>query len=296
MRHALRTRLEQGPAVLAVGAYDALSAVLIEQAGFEAIYVSGAAISYTQMGRPDMGFVSQDRLADVTERIRDRVSLPLIVDGDTGFGNALHVQRTIRLLERCGANAIQLEDQVFPKRCGHLTNKNIISAEEMAGKVRAAVDARHHADTLVIARTDALAIDGMDAALDRAALYVENGADIIFVEAPRSIADMKSITERLGSQTRLLANMVEGGVTPVLSSEELSKIGFDLVICPAGLVRAQTYQTVQFLQSLKAHGTTKPMAAQMYDFREFNNRIGLQELSTTGAHYDGNFHVAPEVN
>lgn len=296
MTPSLKNRLEQGPAVLAVGAYDALSALLIEQAGFEAIYVSGAAVSYTQIGRSDMGFVSLDHLADVTERIRDRVGLPLIVDGDTGFGNALHVQRTVRLLERCGANAIQLEDQRFPKRCGHLANKSIISAEEMAGKIRAAVDARHTEETLIIARTDALAIDGLSAALDRAALYVESGADVIFVEAPRSVEDMKCVNARLGAKTRLLANMVEGGVTPILTCDELSAIGFHLVICPGALVRAQARLTVEFLQSLRANGTTMPMAGQMYDFTELNNRIGLQELSMTGTRYDGRFFVAPEVN
>jgi 2-methylisocitrate lyase-like PEP mutase family enzyme len=290
---SLKQRLARGPAVLAAGAYDALSALLIEQAGFEAVYVSGAGISYTQLGRPDVGLVSFDHLADVTGRIRERVALPLIVDGDTGFGNALNVARVFRILERRGANAVQLEDQTFPKRCGHLSNKSVIGSAEMAGKIRAAADVRQSEQTLIIARTDALAIEGLEAALERTALYMENGADIGFVEAPRSIEEMQAIVARLGGSGLLLANMVEGGVTPILDCGQLSAMGFALVICPAALIRAQAHLAEDFLRSLRTHGSTRPYTGRMLDFNGLNTRIGIDELSAAGARYDASFRIAP---
>jgi 2-methylisocitrate lyase-like PEP mutase family enzyme len=293
---SLKQRLVQKPALLAAGAYDALSALLIEQAGFEAVYASGAGIAYTQLGRPDMGLVTFDHLADVVARMRERVTLPLIVDADTGFGNALNVQRTVRVLEQRGANAIQLEDQTFPKRCGHLSNKSVIDAQEMAGKIRAATDARQSSETLIIARTDAIATDGLSAALDRAALFIDSGADVIFVEAPRSLIEMRRIVDTIGSCVPLLANMVEGGVTPILSCDELSTLGYSLVISPAALIRAQAWMTEDFLRSLKAHGTTRPYADRMLDFTELNTRIGIQQLSSAGQRYDASFSVAPAID
>jgi 2-methylisocitrate lyase-like PEP mutase family enzyme len=238
MSRALLQRLQAGPSVLAPGAYDALSALLIEQAGFEAIYISGASVAYTQLGRPDIGLVSFDHLADVVARIRERVALPIVVDADTGFGNALNVQRTVRVLERFGANAIQIEDQDFPKRCGHLAGKKLIPADEMVGKIRAACDARNEA--AIIARTDAIAVEGFEAALDRASAYVEAGADIVFVEAPRSVEEMRRVVEVLGARAPLVANMVEGGVTPILSLNELDDLGFRLAISPGAMVRMPT--------------------------------------------------------
>jgi 2-methylisocitrate lyase-like PEP mutase family enzyme len=290
---SLKQRLLQDPAVLAAGAYDALSALLIERAGFEAAYVSGAGISYTQLGRPDLGLISFDQLADVTARIRERVALPLIVDGDTGFGNALNVQRVVRILEQRGANAIQLEDQTFPKRCGHLSHKSLVTASEMSGKIRAAVDARHDAATLIIARTDAIAVEGLEAALARAALYAESGADVLFVEAPRDLDEMKRIVAALGPDVPLLGNMVEGGVTPILSCDELSALGFRLVICPAALIRAQTHLAEHFLHSLKTHGSTGPWRERMLDFGGLNALIGIEGLSAEGARYDPAFAVMP---
>lgn len=295
MIESLKQRLQQKPAVLAAGAYDALSALLIEQAGFEAVYVSGAGIAYTQLGRPDMGLVTFDHLADVVARIRERVTLPLIVDADTGFGNALNVQRTVRSLERRGANAIQIEDQTFPKRCGHLSNKSVIPAAEMAGKIRAAIDARDSDETLIIARTDAVATDGLDEALDRASLFVDSGADMVFVEAPRSLAEMQRVVDTLGRRVPLLANMVEGGVTPILSCDELSALGYSLVISPAALIRAQVHMAEDFLRSLKSSGSTRPYADRMLDFTGLNTRIGIEQLSMAGQRYDASFHVAPAV-
>src|SRR5215471_14619637 len=216
----LRTRLTRRPILVAPGVYDALTAHLAEQAGFSALYVSGAAIAYTRLGRPDIGLVSMSEVTDVITMIRDRVSASLIVDADTGYGNALNVGRTMRLFERAGANAIQLEDQAFPKRCGHLDGKALIPAEEMVGKIKAALDARHSRDTLVIGRTDAIAVEGFERAIERAALYRDAGADVLFVEAPKTRAELKRIPAAL-SDVPLMANMVEGGKTPPLAAADL---------------------------------------------------------------------------
>ena len=292
MSQSFLQRLKTGPAVLAPGAYDALSALLIEQAGFEAVYVSAASVAYTQPGRPDIGLVSFDQVADVVARIRERVALPIIVDADTGFGNALNVQRTVRVLERFGATAIQIEDQDFPKRCGHLAGKKLIPADEMVGKIRAACDARD--DVAIVARTDAIAVEGFDAALDRACAYVEAGADIVFVEAPRSVDEMRRVVEVLGSRAPLVANMVEGGLTPILSLAALDALGFRLVISPGAMVRAIIPQMEAFLASLKTHGATKPFADRMTDLAGVNQRIGLDDMVALGAAYDARPRQAAE--
>lgn len=282
---SLRARLAQDTPLLAPGAYDALSALLVEQAGFEAIYLSGASIAYTQLGRPDIGLVSFDQVADVVGRVSERVRLPLIVDGDTGFGNAVNVQRTVRIFERLGASAIQLEDQTFPKKCGHLADKNLVPTAEMAGKIRAALDARASEETLIIARTDAIGVEGFEAALDRAHAYVEAGADVLFVEAPRSIGEMSAIAHAFAGRAPLLANMVEGGKTPLLDVNELGRIGFKLVISPGALVRALVPAAEAFLASLKANGATRPFAERMIDMGGVNDRIGLADMARTGAAY-----------
>ncbi|MEJ2434367.1 MAG: isocitrate lyase/PEP mutase family protein, partial [Pseudolabrys sp.] len=216
MTDTLRQRLTRPPILIAPGVYDPLTALIAERAGFEALYVSGAAIAYTRLGRPDIGLVSMSEVIDTVGLIRDRVAAHLVVDADTGYGNALNVERTVRLMERAGANAIQLEDQNFPKRCGHLDDKALVSAQEMVGKIKAAVDARRSAGTLIIARTDAVAVEGFDRAVARAALYREAGADMLFIEAPRERSELGRIAALMGKTTPLMANMVEGGKTPVL--------------------------------------------------------------------------------
>lgn len=286
MNTILKTRLQQDGAVLAPGVYDALSALLVEQAGFEAAYISGASVAYTQLGRPDIGLVSFDHVADCVRRIRERVQLPLIVDADTGFGNALNVQRTVRGLERAGASAIQLEDQSFPKRCGHLAGKSLIGTEQMAGKVRAAVDARVSEQTLIIARTDAIAVDGFEAALERGHVYLEAGADILFIEAPRSAEELSAVVATFGRRVPLLANMVEGGRTPIHSCAELSALGYRLVISPGALVRAFVHMAEGFFRTLKADGSTRSWAQNMLDFDALNKRLGLPELRDLGERYD----------
>lgn len=282
----LRGRLDQASALLAPGCYDALSGLLIQQAGFEAAYLSGASVAYTQLGRPDIGLVSLDQVVDVAARITERIDIPLIVDADTGFGNALNMGRTVRLFERAGARAIQIEDQTFPKRCGHLRGKGVISAQEMAGKVRAAVDARHDDDTLIVARTDAIAVEGFEAAMDRAELFLEAGADVLFVEAPRDLEQMRTVAERFAARVPLLANMVEGGDTPLSSADSLSELGYRLVIAPGAMVRAVIPAVEAFLSVLKRDGGTAAHRAHMTDLMGVNARIGLDEMMALGQRYE----------
>jgi 2-methylisocitrate lyase-like PEP mutase family enzyme len=230
----LRERLRQDRPLLAPGVYDALTAILAQEAGFEALYLSGGAVAYTQLGRADVGLTTASETANVLARITDRVQLPVIVDADTGYGNALNVQRTVRDFERAGAAMIQLEDQDFPKRCGHLAGKSLVGREKMCGKLRAALDARRSTDTLILARTDAIAVEGTEAAFERAEAYLECGADALFIEALRSREEMRAACERFGHRVPLLANMIEGGRTPVNSAAELGLLGFRIVIFPGG--------------------------------------------------------------
>jgi 2-methylisocitrate lyase-like PEP mutase family enzyme len=281
----LRTRLARKPIVIAPGIFDALTAHIAEQAGFSTLYVSGAAIAYTRLGRPDIGLVSMSEVADTIGTIRDRVSAHLVVDADTGYGNALNVSRTIRLFERAGANAIQLEDQAFPKRCGHLDNKTLIPAEEMVGKIKAATDARQSRETLVVARTDAVAVEGFERAIARALSYRDAGADILFVEAPKTRAELQRVPIAI-KDVPLLANMVEGGKTPPLAASDLEAMGFSLVIFPGGIVRALALTAKDFYASLATHGTSEPFLDRMYDFTALNEVIGTPEMISLGKQYE----------
>jgi 2-methylisocitrate lyase-like PEP mutase family enzyme len=282
----LKERLSREPVVVAPGVYDALTAALATGAGFEALYVSGAAIAYTRLGRPDIGLVSMSEVAETVALIRDRTPAALVVDADTGYGNAINVQRTVRLLERAGASAIQLEDQSFPKRCGHLRDKSLVPAAEMAGKVKAAVDARASQATLIVARTDAVAVEGLDAAIARASLYAEAGADVLFVEAPQSRDQLAAVASALGDLRPLLANIVEGGDTPLFSAAELGALGFRLVIFPGGIVRALAKTARDYYASLASHGTNTPFRARMFDFNELNAVIGTPEMLALGKSYE----------
>ena len=214
-----KNRLARPDVVLAPGVYDALSALVAEQAGFEALYLSGASIAYTRLGRSDIGLTTFTEVADTLARITERVRLPVIVDADTGFGNALNTQRTVRGFERAGAAMIQIEDQTFPKRCGHLDGKAVVPEREMVGKLKAALDARASSDTLILARTDAVAVEGLDAALDRAEAYLACGVDALFIEALRSPEQMDAACSRFAHRVPLLANMVEGGKTPIQNAD-----------------------------------------------------------------------------
>ena len=281
----LRARLDQRPVLLAPGATDPLTAQLAVLAGFEAVYLTGAGIAYTRLGMPDIGLTTMSDVTDVIMRIADKVSVPLIVDGDTGFGNAINVQRTVRCFERAGAAAIQLEDQTFPKRCGHLRGKTVVPAEEMVGKIKAAVDARQNG-LLVIGRTDAGAVEGFERAFERAERYAEAGADIIFVEAPRTREELASVPKRLGSLRPLMANMVEGGRTPMTPVADLEAMGFSLVVFSAGVVRAMAKTARRFYDTLRAEGTTDSIREDMYDFDELADIVGTGDLLEIGKRYD----------
>ena len=282
----LKQRLSQTRALLAPGVYDALSALLAEQAGFEALYLSGASIAYTRLGRSDVGLTTFSEVADALARITERVSLPVIVDADTGFGNALNVMRTVKGLERAGAAMIQLEDQTFPKRCGHLEGKSVVPVQEMVGKLKAALDARSSKDTLILARTDALATDGLDAALERAERYLECGVDALFIEALRTPEQMDVACRLFGQRIPLLANMVEGGKTPVQDAAELETRGFRIVIFPGGTARAVAHTLQGYFASLQQHQTTAHWQKQMLDFDGLNEVIGTAELMATGKRYE----------
>ena len=285
MTDTLRSRLGAPPILVAPGVYDALTAHLAERAGFSSVYVSGAGIAYTRLGRPDIGLVAMSEVADTVALISDRVGSHLIVDADTGYGNALNVARTVRLFERAGANAVQIEDQAFPKRCGHLDNKTLIPAQEMVGKIKAALDARHSRETLVIARTDAIAVEGFEPAIARAGAYRDAGADVLFVEAPKTRDELKRISPALKG-VPLMANMVEGGKTPPLKAPDLEALGFALVIFPGGIVRAVAHLAGEFYASLAANGTSEPFRGRMHDFDGLNDVIGTPAMIELGKQYE----------
>ena len=272
--------------LLAPGIYDALSGLIAEQAGARAVYLSGASIAYTRFGRSDVGLVSASEVHDTLAAVTDRIQIPVIVDADTGFGNALNVQRTIRNFERAGAAAIQIEDQSFPKRCGHLDGKTLISKDEMVGKIKAAIDARKETNTLIIARTDARGVEGLSEAIDRAQAYQEAGADILFIEAPHSIDEMKFIRKSFGEDIPLLANMVEGGKTPIKTANDLKSLGFNIVIFPGGAVRAATFQLQQYYAGLIENGSTLEFSDSMHNFDSLNSVIGTPELLKLGKKYE----------
>lgn len=284
---SLKSRLKNSEILIAPGVYDGLTAALAQQAGFEALYLSGAAVAYTRLGRPDIGLTSVTEMADSMNLIRDRVDLPVIIDADTGFGNALNAQRTMRLYERAGANALQVEDQTYPKRCGHLSDKTLISKSEMVGKLQGMADARNSDETLIIARTDAIAVEGFEAAIERAEAYVEAGADVLFIEAPRSSDELNRVANHFRGRIPLLANMVEGGATPIKSADDLEHLGFDIVIFPGGIVRALAHCAKAYYASLKANGSNTPFKDHMFDFDGLNEVIGTPDMLAIGRALDG---------
>ncbi|HEY1228656.1 MAG TPA: isocitrate lyase/phosphoenolpyruvate mutase family protein [Ramlibacter sp.] len=283
---SFQARLASRDIVLAPGVYDALSALVAEQAGFEALYLSGASIAYTRLGRSDVGLTTYTEVEDTLARICERVNLPVIVDADTGFGNALNTQRTVRGFERAGAAMIQIEDQGFPKRCGHLDGKTVVPVKEMRGKLQAALDARTSKNTLILARTDAVAVEGLDAALDRAEAYLDCGVDALFIEALRSPEQMDAACRRFGDRLPLLANMVEGGKTPVQEADALQAHGFRIAIFPRGTARAVVHMLQGYYASLKTNRTTQPWRERMLDFDGLNAVIGTPELMAQGKRYE----------
>jgi 2-methylisocitrate lyase-like PEP mutase family enzyme len=261
---SLREIISRRQAVLAPGAANALFARIIEDIGFECVYVTGAGIANMALGVPDIGLTTLDDIAQTVSRIADAVSLPLIVDADTGFGNAVNTWRTMKVLERAGAAAIQLEDQNFPKRCGHFNGKGVITISEMLPKIKAAADARTK-DTLIIARTDALAVEGLEAALERAEAFIAAGADLTFIEAPRDSQQMRQIAS-LGVPQ--VANIVHGGKTPPLPQSELADMGFGIVLYANAALQAAVRASSEVLGSLKATGSLAAVHDRLASFEE----------------------------
>jgi 2-methylisocitrate lyase-like PEP mutase family enzyme len=285
MNRRLRQLFVPGAGLIMPGAGNALAARVIEATGHPVMMISGAAVANNYLGQPDLGLVSLSELVNHVAAIRNVVNIPIIVDADTGFGNALNTQRTVREFERAGAAMIQLEDQTFPKRCGHLDGKGVVPVAEMCGKLKAALDARRSADTLILARTDAVAVEGFDAALERAEAYLACGVDALFVEAVRSPEQMAAACGRFAPRIPMLANMVEGGKTPVKSADELGAIGYRIVIFPGGTARAVAHTLQRYYASLHTHRTTTPMREQMLDFDQLNGVIGTTELLEQGRRY-----------
>ncbi len=263
--------------------HDALCARIAAVTGFQALAVGGYAGSATLLGQPDVSLLTLTEMADYAGRIADASGLPLLVDGDTGHGNVTNVIRTVKLLEKAGAAAILLEDQVFPKRCGHMSGKQVIAADDMIAKLKAALDARQDPDLVIAARTDVLALQGVSAAIDRACLYQETGADLIFVEAPETVEQLRRLTAEI--KAPLLANLIPGGQTPLLPARELQDMGFAAVAFPT----VNTYVIAKAVQesfaSLKTTGSLDGLLDQMLHFEEFNNLVGLSQLRATEAHY-----------
>ena len=263
--------------ILAPGAYDALSARMIEQAGFPAVYMTGFGTSASLLGRPDVGLLTMSQMVDNARRIAQAVGVPVIADADTGYGNPLNVIRTVQEYELAGVSAIHIEDQVTPKKCGHMENKQVIPAAEMAEKIRAAVEARRSSDFLIIARTDARAGEGLENALRRARAYQEAGADILFIEAPQSKEEVAQIA-RAFPNVPLLFNWAEGGKTPPITLSRLKELGYRIVIFPISTLLAAAKAMRAALAEIKAQGTPAQMFPDRTAFQEFNEMIGLREI------------------
>jgi carboxyvinyl-carboxyphosphonate phosphorylmutase len=277
-RARLRELLAGSDPVVAPGAYDALSARLVEQAGFGVVYMTGFGTTASLIGRPDVGLLGGAEMVDNARRIVAAVDVPVIADADTGYGNAINVVRTVQSYEQAGVAGVHLEDQVMPKKCGHMSGKAVIGADEMVGKIRAAVAARHDPDFLVIARTDAAAVEGLDAALDRARAYADAGADLLFVEAPTSEDDIARVARELAGVTPLVFNWAEGGRTPPIPLDRIAELGYSLVLFPIGTLLAATAGIRSLLAALKADGTPAAALPDVPSFDEFTDLIGLPEI------------------
>jgi 2,3-dimethylmalate lyase len=273
----LRPMLAGPDPILAPGAYDALTARLIEQAGFPAVYMTGFGTSASLLGRPDVGLLTMSQMVDNARRIAQSVDLPVIADADTGYGNALNVIRTVQEFELAGVSAIHIEDQAIPKKCGHMENKQMISTSEMAEKIRAATEARASSDFLIIARTDARATEGLDGALRRARAYREAGADLLFVEAPQTEGEVTEIA-RAFPGVPLLFNWAEGGKTPAMPLERLKELGYRVIIFPISALLAAAQAVRAAIAEIRATGTPIRLVSRLMSFHEFNEMIGLPEV------------------
>jgi carboxyvinyl-carboxyphosphonate phosphorylmutase len=282
-RKILKELLEKKEILVAPGAHDVLTAKVIEQVGFKAIYMTGYGQAASSLGKPDVGLLTMTEMLDRASKFVSAVELPVIADADTGFGNALGVMRTVEMYERAGVSAIQLEDQVAPKRCGHMAGREVVSMEEMIGKIEAAIEARQDKDFLIIARTDARTTHGFEESLKRVKEYEKAGADIIFLESLESKEEMEILNKEITVPT--LANMVEGGRTPLCTNEELQNLGYNLVIWPAASTYMTAYMMRELMKELKEKGTTEGKMNEMISFKDFNDLIGLNEYNKLGEKY-----------
>jgi 2,3-dimethylmalate lyase len=289
----LRELLEGPEPVLAPGAYDALSARLVEGAGFEAVYMTGFGTSASLLGRPDIGLLTFSEMVDNARRIAQAVRVPVIADADNGYGNPINVIRTVKEFEAAGVSAVHIEDQVIPKKCGHMEDKQVIEASEMVEKVRAAVEARHSEEFVIIARTDARAVEGMGRALERARLYREAGADVLFVEAPQSEEEISAVAEAFARDVPLLFNWVESGKTPPVPLKRLKDLGFRLVIFPVSTLLAATRSIQEILARIRTDGSPIDVVDELLPLGEFIDLIGLPEIQELEERYEENEARAP---
>lgn len=285
----LRARLREKKILMAPGAHDGLCAKIFQQAGFEAIYMSGFANSASLLGRPDVGLLDYTEMLERATALADCVDIPIIADGDTGYGNAINVGRTVKGYEKAGVSAIQLEDQVAPKKCGHMTGREVISSDEMVGKIKAACDARTDDDFMIMARTDARTNLGIDAAVERALRYEEAGADIIFVESPESVEEMKKITSSFKVPT--VANMVEFGRTPLLSAAELQELGYSIMAIPVMSTFVIAKAVKEAAEIMWREGATKNILDRVISFKDFTGLLGLPDVRAMEEKYATGRHV-----
>ena len=265
------------------GVYDAIGAKIAENVGFDAMFQTGYGTSATLFGMPDYGFIGATETVDNARRISNAISVPLIVDSDTGYGNALSVWKLVKELEAAGAAGIFLEDQKWPKRCGHMQGKDVILQEEYTEKLGAAIDARENKDFIIVARTDSRATEGLDKAIERGLENKKTGADAVFIEAPKSLDEMKRIGKEI--KAPLVANMIEGGATPINSAETLSKIGFNIILYPLSVLFANTFATMNILKELKNTGTTSKYKQKVVNFDQFNNLVELDKFKKMETKY-----------
>lgn len=265
------------------GCWDALTALLIQQAGFEAAFLTGGGLAMARLGRPDLGLITASELVDTVMQITDRIRIPLIVDGDTGFGNAMTLQRLVRQLDRAGAAAVQIEDQSFPKRCGHMAGKQVVPLGEAVGRIRAAVDTRQ--TMRIIARTDALAIEGVDAAMDRAEAYLEAGADFLFIEGPRSLFEAQKIASRFGARVPLIHNLVEGGVSPGTNGRDFFTMGYAAMLHPLLLMHAMVGMAPRLFSVLRDSGSTDTLRGEIADLHDMNRLTGAHAMIEDAQRY-----------
>jgi len=272
----LKRLLKRKKPLVIPGVFDAISAKIAEKAGFDAMFQTGYGISATLFGMPDYGFIGSTETVENARRICRAVNVPVIIDADTGYGNALSVWKLVKELESAGASGIFLEDQRWPKRCGHMKGKEVIRKEEYAEKLQAALDARKSKDFIIVSRTDARATEGLDKAIERGLYYKKIGADVIFVEAPKTIGEMKKIGKTI--KAPLVANMIEGGATPISSASTLHKMGFKIILYPLSVLFANTFASIQILKELKKSGTTTRLNKNLVNFDEFNNIVELSKF------------------